>query len=184
MIDEEEIFALMQAAKDQQAAVERATQAMQTQRGALYDAIAQLNKVQASVAADARLGAERGLSGITIKANDALNVEVRKARETIGAVADSLRVRVWGKSLQWVAGSVVFGFALGLALSWFMWGRNTRDAVNRLDSINAALERQLDEQMQKQAAAPARPVKPPQPHKPQRSQDSEPAPSAAPQGQP
>ena len=62
MIDEEEIFALMQAAKDQQAAVERATQAMQTQRGELYDAITQLTKVQATVTAAAKLGAERGLS--------------------------------------------------------------------------------------------------------------------------
>jgi hypothetical protein len=168
--NEDELLDLMAVAKKQMAIVQAATQAMQTQRGELYDAIGQLKNMRAAVGAEAKLGVERGLSGITSQANTALSAEVEKARQTIGDVAEDLRVRAWGKSLQWVAGSVAFGVVLGVALSWFMWGRDARAAVARFDSINAALERQIDKQIQQ--TAPAAPVRP---HKQQRSQDSAPA---------
>lgn len=155
METEQELFVLMKAAKEQQATVERATQAMQQQRGELYEAIAQLKKMQASVAADAKLGAERGLAGITGQANAALIAEVNKAKETIGEVAEDLRVSAWGKSIKWLAGSLALGFALGFGVCWFMWGRDTRDAVKRLDAVYAALDRQLEKQMQEQAPAAA-----------------------------
>ena len=172
METEQELYVLMKAAKEQQAAVELATQAMKTQRGELYDAIAQLKKMQASVAADAKLGAERGLSGITTQANTALTTEVNKAKETIGEVAEDLRVRAWGKSFQWVAGSVAFGLVLGVVLSWFMWARDTRAAVERLDTVSQAHERRLQELDQQQAAQkPATPHPAPS-HKPQPKQST------------
>lgn len=168
--NEDELLDLMAVAKKQLATVQAATQAMQTQRGELYDAIAQLKNMRATVAAEAKLGAERGLSGITSQASAALHAEAEKARQTIGDVAEDLRVRAWGKRLQWVAGSVAFGLVLGMALSWFMWGRDTRDAVKRLDAVYAALDRQLNKQMEQ--AAPAPPAKQ---HKQQRGQNSAPA---------
>lgn len=171
METEQELFVLMKAAKEQQAAVERATQAMQQQRGELYEAIAQLNKLRTNVATEAKQGVERGLAGVTGQANAALIAEVEKAKRTIGIAAEELRISAWGKSLKWVAGSVAVGFILGFVLCWFMWGRNTRDAVKRYDELNAELAQLRDRKMQEPSPPPAATAKQ---HTQKRSQSSEP----------
>ena len=177
--NEDELLDLMAVAKKQLATVQAATDAMQKQRGELYDAITQLKRMQAAVAADAKLGAQAGLQGMSSKVISALDVEVDKAKKTIGDVAESLRVRAFAKSLEWICGCLIVGFLMGMVVSWLMWGRNARAAVDRFDSINVALERQLDKQMQA-------PVTPARPHKQagqkQREQNS--APSPVPQEQP
>jgi hypothetical protein len=81
---------------------------------------------------------------------------------------------VWAytpKSIQWLGGATLFGLALGVALSWFLWARDTRAAVDRLDAVSQAHERRLQELDQQQAAqksaqsghaAPTRKTKPAQ----------------------
>lgn len=168
---EEELLDLLAVAKKQQATIQAATDAMQKQRGELYEAITQLKKMQPVVAAEAQKGVERGLSGVTSQATIALAAEVEKAKRTIGIAAEELRISAWGKSLKWVAGSVAVGFILGFVLCWFMWGRDTRDAVKRYDELNAELAQLRDRKMQEQAPPPAATAKQ---HTQKRSQSSEP----------
>lgn len=177
--NEDELLDLMAVAKKQLAIVQTATQAMQTQRGELCDAIAQLKNMRATVAAEAKKGAEAGLQGMSSKAITALDDEVGKAKQAIGDAAESLRIRAFAKSLKWICGCLIVGFLMGMVVSWLMWGRNARAAVDRFDSINAALERQLD----KKTPAPPMPARPhKQAGQKQRQQDS--APSPVPQEQP
>ena len=151
MTNEQEIFALMQMAKDQQATVERAVDGLETRSRELGTAIAQMRTLQANVAEEAKKGAQAGLQGMSSKAISALDTEVTKAKSLIGEGAETLRVAEWFKSLQWLGGATFFGLALGVALSWFLWARDTRAAVDRLDAVSQAHERRLQELDQQQA---------------------------------
>ena len=147
MIDEEEIFALMQAAKDQQAAVERATQAMQTQRGELYGAITQLKNMQAGVSAEASRAVRDAVAGIGPDLNASLLAEVNKAKKTLRETAQELQGMTWALSWRWMFGLLLMGLAFGMAFGWMIWGRNIS---GRLDAI---------EQTVQQRQAPSAPAK-------------------------
>jgi hypothetical protein len=161
MTNEQEIFALMQMAKDQQAAVEQALAGLEVRSREFGAVIAQMRTLQANVAGEAKKGAQAGLQDMSSKAISALDTEVTKAKRLIGEGAETLRVAEWFKSIQWLGGAALFGLALGMALSWFMWARDTRDAVDRLDTVSQAHERRLQELNQQQATQ-----KPSQTHKP------------------
>lgn len=151
MIDEEVIFGLVQTAQEQQAAVEKAMRGMELQRGELYAAIAQLKKVQASVAAEARSGALQGISSIGAELNKSLAVEVDKARKTLGDITAELNSDAAWMKWRWIIGIFVAGMALGFLTCWAMWGRDAHDAAQRLDAIEQTIQ-----QMQVQQAAPAK----------------------------
>jgi hypothetical protein len=152
MTNEQEIFALMQVAKDQQAAVERAVAGLEKRSSELGAVIVQMRALQANVAEEAKKGAQAGLQGMSSKALNALDTEVEKAKRLIGEGAETLRMAEWFKSMQWLGGATLLGLALGVALSWFTWARDTRDAVDRLDAVSQAHERRLQELDQQQAA--------------------------------
>jgi len=152
MTNEQEIFALMQVAKDQQAAVGRAMAGLETRSRELGTAIAQMRTLQANVAEEAQKGAQTGLQGMSSRAMNALDTEVEKAKRLIGEGAETLRVAEWFKSIQRLGGATLFGLALGVALSWFLWARDTRAAVDRLDVVSQAHERRLQELDQQQAS--------------------------------
>jgi len=152
MTNEQEIFALMQMAKDQQATVERAVAGLETRSRELGTAIAQMKVLQANVAEEAKKGAQAGLQGMSSRAINALDTEVEKAKRLIGEGAETLRVAEWYMGLKWMGGFTLFGFALGMVLSWFMWAHDTRAAVDRLDAVSQAHERRLQELDQQQAS--------------------------------
>ena len=145
MTNEQEIFALMQAARDQQATVEQALAGLEAQGRELGTVIAQMKTLQANVAEEAKKGAQTGLREMSSRAISALDTEVEKAKRLIGEGADTLRVGEWFRSFQWLGGAALGGIALGVALSWFLWGRDARDAVERLDAVSQAHERRLQE---------------------------------------
>jgi hypothetical protein len=97
MTNEQEIFALMQMAKDQQAVVERAVAGLETRSRELGTAIAQMRTLQANVAEEAKKGAQAGLQGMSSRAINALDTEVEKAKRLIGEGAETLRVAEWFK---------------------------------------------------------------------------------------
>jgi hypothetical protein len=152
--NEDELLDLMAVAKKQLATVQTATDAMQTERRELYDAIAQLKNMRVTVAEDAKKGVELGISGIGTDANTALRAEVNKAKTTLGEMIDELRGTAWALSWRWILGLLFTGLLLGLVFSWMIWGRGIS---NRLDAIEQTLQ-------QRQAApsidaAPAAAVK-------------------------
>jgi hypothetical protein len=180
MTNEQEIFALMQVAKDQQAAVERAVAGLEVQSREFGTAIAQMKTLQANVAEEAKKGAQAGLQGMSSKAISALDTEVTRAKRLIGEGAETLQVAEWFKSIQWLGGATLFGLVLGVALSWFLWARDTRAAVDRLDTVSQAHERRLQELDQQQAAQ-----KPTQSGHPTTARKPKPTPQAqVPQKQP
>jgi ElaB/YqjD/DUF883 family membrane-anchored ribosome-binding protein len=152
MTNEQEIFALMQMAKDQQVAVERAVAGLDKLSRELSTVIAQIRTLQANVAEEAKKGAEDGLRGMSSKAISAFDTEVTKAMRLIGEGAETLRVAEWFKSIQWLGGATIWGIFLGVALSWFLWARDTRAAVDRLDAVSQAHEHRLQELDQQQSA--------------------------------
>ena len=79
--NEDELLDLMAVAKKQLATVQAATDAMQKQRGELYDAIAQLKRMRVTVAEEAKKGAAEGLSGVTSRANAALRACLRSSEQ-------------------------------------------------------------------------------------------------------
>ena len=169
--NEDELLDLMAVAKKQLATVQVVTDAMQKQRGELYDAITQLKNMRVTVAAEAKKGVELGISGIGTDANAALRAEVNEAKITLGEMIDELRGTAWVLSWRWMLGLLFTGVLLGLVLGWMIWGRGVS---NRLDAIEQTL-------LQRQAAplidaAPAAAAKKSATQKQKRrSQDSEPA---------
>lgn len=151
MTNEQEIFALMQMAKDQQVAVERALAGLASRNSELETTVAKMQGLQGKVAEEAQKGAEAGLRGMSSRAINALDAEVEKAKRLIGEGAQTLRRRESSNLFIWTVMGLLLGVVLGLTLSWYTWGRDTRAAVDRLDEIIQANTHKVQEQDQKKA---------------------------------
>lgn len=154
METEQELYVLMKAVKEQQAAVERAMQGMEKQRGELYEAITQLNKLRANVAAEAMQGVQKGVSNMGVEVNASLNTEVDKAKKTLSDMTEDLRSSSTWLTWRWTLGLVVLGIIIGFAACWAMLGKDVRATRDRLDLIEQTL------QQTQQAPPPAAKTKP------------------------
>jgi hypothetical protein len=150
MVSEEVLFGLVQTAQEQQETVQKATQAMATQRGELYNAIAQLKNMQASVAAEAKTAVKESVSSIGADLNASLTSEVNRTRKTIRDMTEDLHSVASWLTWRWIVAFVILGAAMGFAACWAMEGRDARDTAQRLDAIEQTL-------LQVQAQQPVKP---------------------------
>lgn len=152
MTNEQEIFALMQMAKDQQAAVEQAVAGLDERRRELGAVIAQMRTLEASVSEEAKKGAQAGLQGMSSKAISALDSEVERAKRLIGEGAETLRQEGSAKDFTLSVAACLCGIVIGFALSWYMLARDTRATVDRLNDMSQKTEHRLQGMDQQQAS--------------------------------
>lgn len=138
---EDDLLDLMAVAKKQLATVQTATAAMQKQSGELYDAIAQIRNMQASVANDARAGAQQGLASIRSEITESLRDEAMNSRIVIHETTRELaNLSVWMRWRYVVAWGVCC-FLVGCLACWFMWERDAKAAASRIDDIEKSIEK-------------------------------------------
>ena len=151
MTNEQEIFALMQMAKDQQEAVEQAVAGLDERRRELGAVITQMRSLEASVAEEAKKGAQAGLQSMSSKAISALDSEVERAKRLIGEGAETLRQEGSAKDFTLSVAACLCGIAIGFALNWYMLARDTRATVDRLNDMSQKIEHRLQGMEQQQA---------------------------------
>jgi hypothetical protein len=149
LIDQEVLYGLVQAAQDQQAAVEKALQGLEEQRIELSDTIGRLQSLQANVTISAESGVKEAIKGIGTGLNDSLKVEVDKTKTTLRGMAEDLeKVSSW-LTWRWIAVFCLVGFISGYLVCWAMWTKDLAAVEPRLGAIEQTLK-----QLPAQAPAP------------------------------
>lgn len=121
---------------------------MQNQRGELDDAIARLRNMQASVANDARVGAQEGLAKIGSEITASLRDEAMNSRIVIRETTIELaKLTSWLRWRYAVVGGVGC-FLLGCLMCWLMVERDASTTASRLDGIESAIVKSQQAQQQ------------------------------------
>jgi uncharacterized phage infection (PIP) family protein YhgE len=148
---EEEIFGLMKAAKDQQAAVASAIEKLKQERETaareraafLADAkkvIAQLDTLKTNLATDAGDGIIAAVAGIGGRLTQPIKDEVET---TVARLTEARsNIEEWVKWFRWrlIALFVLMSFSLGFGLQYAMYTKNLKTMAERVANIEQSLE--------------------------------------------
>lgn len=143
---EEEIFALMKAAKDQQAAVERAMAQLAKERQAtgqqqaafLQDArqvLTQFQTLRTNVATDAASAIQNAVAGVAGDVATPLKNEVQTTVTSLTSVREEIETRARWFSWRLIAGLILVSFAGGYIISWFANVRDIQEINGKLSVI-------------------------------------------------
>jgi aspartyl-tRNA synthetase len=143
---EEEIFALMKAAKDQQAAVERAMAQLAKERQAtgqqqaafLQDArqvLTQFQTLRTNVATDAASAIQNAVAGVAGDVATPLKNEVQTTVTSLTSVREEIDKRVRWLQWRYIAALIIVAFAGGYLLCWYMNIHDVQEINGRLSVI-------------------------------------------------
>lgn len=146
MDSEEEIFGLMRAAKDQQAAVERALaelarerKAIAQQNAAFFEGASRLisdfRSLKDQLAREAVTGIQTAVAGIGADLTKPIKNEVQTTVITLTAVREDIEKGARWLSWRWIVGCMVMAFVLGYAASWAMYQRSLESLSDQISVI-------------------------------------------------
>jgi hypothetical protein len=150
---EEEMFALMKAAKDQQAAVERATAEFARERKATAQQnaaflqgaeqlMSQFRALKDQLAKDTATGIKTAVAGVADDVAAPIKTEVQTAVKSLAAIRESLDNGARWLAWRYIVAFMVMAFALGYVASWSMNTRSLNALTDQIGLIQQSIQQQ------------------------------------------